>query len=172
MPAPYINAGIKFRNRENFRYGVPAYTGLFRALEETDVRIWLLFPSSVLSVWVLLTNKDFWSENMHVYFIFSALMEDAQPSHVLSVALQVIIGQKILYYTVLNVLKDGNNTRSWIKDALLCSDPNPIFKSRSHGYIKKDVRRRERTILVTLLLLAVFIKWVTALRCSVKVCRD
>lgn len=54
----------------------------------------------------------------------------------------------------------------------MCFEPNPAFKSVSHGYIKKEVRRRKIEAVATRLLLAVFIKWVTTLCCSVKVCRD
>jgi hypothetical protein len=31
-----ISAGMKFRNKEKFRYGIPAYTGPFRALDITS----------------------------------------------------------------------------------------------------------------------------------------
>jgi hypothetical protein len=33
-----ISAGMKFRNKKKFRYGIPAYTGPFRALGEGAVR--------------------------------------------------------------------------------------------------------------------------------------
>jgi hypothetical protein len=30
-----VSAGMKFRNKEEFEYGIPAYTGPFRALAAT-----------------------------------------------------------------------------------------------------------------------------------------
>jgi hypothetical protein len=32
----FISAGTKFRNKKKFRYGIPAYTGPFRALGIRD----------------------------------------------------------------------------------------------------------------------------------------
>jgi hypothetical protein len=41
-----VSAGVKFRNRKKFRFGIPVYTGPFRALRVPQYAGTLTFPAA------------------------------------------------------------------------------------------------------------------------------